>query len=929
MEAHGDGNCTVTMIPIDSDLAHLDDDCANVGELSDRDLTPENLNLKPAMQESKVPGKKLCGYLNKFGMKGPIKTWKYRWFCYDDKKCQLYYYRTARDAVPLGSIDLSTAIFDYKVEAEDGMFEIQTPGRVFILKAVNNHAMIYWLQQLQMKRWEFCNSQTTVPVGSKISSAWPDMHIQRVDFLPPVKTPTEVIGMTAAYLPDLQQSSALQNISLKHPLTEIQNTVRNIYASRLGQANVRSAFHEDEFHVNMEKEEKGNTQAEGKSRAEKESQLENVMTPAIQKSSPSTNLAWMAKKLNSNISPLLEMTMPDRNFQDKITSLQQQVFILSEELKSQKELVRLLHKALEAAQQEKRACSTYLDAPEEKDRLELVRHKVRQVEEQGKQVEALERDRRELSASLAQKEERITELTEHVQLLMQKNSAKQQYIVKLMEHTCSINLIPERDPEALPTETIRQQLEKIEHLQDDIEAYKTQNKFLNSEIHQVTNIWRTVAEKEKVLLMKSTHLEAKNCQLESKYLVVLRKLQEALPDHDMLKSLIEDALQGTDKEGVGQSTIRLNLFSECDDYGFMTIPEYEVEHLKLLAKIQALEIRSNNLLSHEAVEKPLLARWNSLAELIPSVELKNLIRCGIPGEHRQRVWKWVTGCRVQHLRSISYYKSLLQKCESTEHPASRQIELDLHRTLASNKYFSSPTSELVQKLRRVLLAFSWQNPTIGYCQGLNRLAALALLVLEEEESAFWCLVDIVENIMPAEYYSKTLSASQVDQRVFKNFLAEKLPRLTAHFEQHKIDLSLITFNWFLVVFVDSLVSDILLRVWDAFLYEGTKVIFRYALAIFKYNEEEILRIHDSTEIYQYLSFFTKMICDGRKLMNIAFNEMNPFPMKQLQKWRAMHMKKLKAELNELERIKEEYMKEKEDSGTKPLGEVMSEDEEEV
>lgn len=36
-------------------------------------------------------------------------------------------------------------------------------------------------------------------------------------------------------------------------------------------------------------------------------------------------------------------------------------------------------------------------------------------------------------------------------------------------------------------------------------------------------------------------------------------------------------------------------------------------------------------------------------------------------------------------------------------------------------------------------------------------------------------------------------------------------------------MSLITYNWFLVVFVDSLVSDILLRVWDAFLYEGTKV----------------------------------------------------------------------------------------------------------
>lgn len=39
-------------------------------------------------------------------------------------------------------------------------------------------------------------------------------------------------------------------------------------------------------------------------------------------------------------------------------------------------------------------------------------------------------------------------------------------------------------------------------LQDDIEAYRTQNRFLNSEIHQVTKIWRRVAEKERALLMK-------------------------------------------------------------------------------------------------------------------------------------------------------------------------------------------------------------------------------------------------------------------------------------------------------------------------------------------------------------------------------------------------------------------------------------------
>lgn len=42
-----------------------------------------------------------------------------------------------------------------------------------------------------------------------------------------------------------------------------------------------------------------------------------------------------------------------------------------------------------------------------------------------------------------------------------------------------------------------------------------------------------------------------------------------------------------------------------------------------------------------------------------------------------------------------------------------------------------------------------------------------------------------------------------------------------------------------------------------------QVIFRYALALFKYKEDDILKICDSVEIYQYLRFFTKTISDGR------------------------------------------------------------------
>ena len=60
------------------------------------------------------------------------------------------------------------------------------------------------------------------------------------------------------------------------------------------------------------------------------------------------------------------------------------------------------------------------------------------------------------------------------------------------------------------------------------------------------------------------------------------------------------------------------------------------------------------------------------------------------------------------------------------------------------------------------MAYSWYDPQVGYCQGLNRLAAIALLFLEEED-AFWCLVTVVNYLLPPDYYNKTLLGSQTDQ----------------------------------------------------------------------------------------------------------------------------------------------------------------------
>lgn len=94
----------------------------------------EGLFVYPNKDSEKLKPKMLCGYLHKLGMNGPLKAWKYRFFSYDEKKRTLLYYRMATDVCPLGSIDLCSATFHFSVEAEEGVFEIKTPAKCFVLK---------------------------------------------------------------------------------------------------------------------------------------------------------------------------------------------------------------------------------------------------------------------------------------------------------------------------------------------------------------------------------------------------------------------------------------------------------------------------------------------------------------------------------------------------------------------------------------------------------------------------------------------------------------------------------------------------------------------------------------------------------------------------------------------------------------------------
>jgi hypothetical protein len=82
---------------------------------------------------------------------------------------------------------------------------------------------------------------------------------------------------------------------------------------------------------------------------------------------------------------------------------------------------------------------------------------------------------------------------------------------------------------------------------------------------------------------------------------------------------------------------------------------------------------------------------------------------------------------------------------------------DLTRTFPGHEVFESPNGRA--GLKRVLIAYANRNRKLGYCQGMNFIAAVLTLYYPERD-AFWMLVHIVEKMLP-HYFDSNMLGIQV------------------------------------------------------------------------------------------------------------------------------------------------------------------------
>lgn len=89
------------------------------------------------------------------------------------------------------------------------------------------------------------------------------------------------------------------------------------------------------------------------------------------------------------------------------------------------------------------------------------------------------------------------------------------------------------------------------------------------------------------------------------------------------------------------------------------------------------------------------------------------------------MWELTSGSIYLRMFNPTLYKDTIAEFEGRHSLSIDEIEKDLNRSLPEYRGFQS--EEGINRLRRVLGAYSWVNEEVGYCQAMNIVTAALLM----------------------------------------------------------------------------------------------------------------------------------------------------------------------------------------------------------
>ncbi|EKG04280.1 rab-like GTPase activating protein, putative [Trypanosoma cruzi] len=240
-----------------------------------------------------------------------------------------------------------------------------------------------------------------------------------------------------------------------------------------------------------------------------------------------------------------------------------------------------------------------------------------------------------------------------------------------------------------------------------------------------------------------------------------------------------------------------------------------------------------------------LVRWDHT----PYKKKKKLAREGIPQSMRRIVWPLLLNSHESS--SLSHEKYHVLKSRPPADPeVFAVIERDLGRTFSAHQWFARADGVGQTKLRGILRAYANIHPEVGYVQGMAFLASTLLLHIEDEEDTFWAFFSLMRHPKYSIWKMFTPGFPALYMRFYqlKKLMQRNCMSLFRLLEAFHVEPEVYATHWFLTLFSYCLDFDLLSRIWDMFLCEGWKIIFRVAIALFLLCEKTLKEAKDECNL---------------------------------------------------------------------------------
>ncbi|SOV74311.1 GTPase-activating protein, putative [Plasmodium sp. gorilla clade G3] len=223
----------------------------------------------------------------------------------------------------------------------------------------------------------------------------------------------------------------------------------------------------------------------------------------------------------------------------------------------------------------------------------------------------------------------------------------------------------------------------------------------------------------------------------------------------------------------------------------------------------------------------------------------------ISDEKRSFIWKAILLEENTYI-SEEYYKELKNRNGLYD----KIIEKDINRTFPNHPLFINKNMNMQDKLLDILKVCSLYYERIGYCQGMNYIAGILLLVFRKNIDTIRCFISMLKN-----YNIKGMflyNFPQLKKIIYQlNILIKAyIPKLFYYFRKKKIKIDFFCVNWFLTLFSQDLSFENTLKLWDLFFLFGMKILIKLTLILLHYHEDNIVHL-SYDEALTYLKAITK------------------------------------------------------------------------